>query len=114
MDITNHTCPVSLFLTRTGLKPILKQVAMHSMPLITIYCTPSQQLPHTERQRPFLGFAKDLKMVGQNGPGIDIHRFPFHQFFQSIDEIDSILIIEKYIPFLDSPPHDMVPNPGRI
>jgi hypothetical protein len=114
MNITNQLRQVSILLAHDGFIPILKQMTMPPMTPVEFHGIPCQQFPHARRQRPPLGLTEDMKMVGQKGPRINIHRVLFHQFLQSIDKIEPILIIEKDLPFLDAPPHHMVQNPWSI
>jgi len=53
-------------------------------------------------------------MIGKKTPSIDLHRPVFKQLFEAMDEILPTPIVEKYFPLLNSSPHHMGQNPGRI
>jgi len=53
-------------------------------------------------------------VIGEETPSIDLHRPVFDQRFEAMDEILPIPIVQKYFPLLNSSPHHMVQNPGRI
>jgi hypothetical protein len=55
-----------------------------------------------------------MKMIRHKHPVIDIQRALFDQNNQSIEEITAIRIAKEYLFPFDSPPHDMMQNPGSI
>jgi hypothetical protein len=55
-----------------------------------------------------------MEMIGQEGPGIYIHPPFFSQRSEARKKIIPILVLEKYLPLLDAPPHYMVQNSWRI
>jgi hypothetical protein len=55
-----------------------------------------------------------MKMIRHKHPGIDIQRSLFDQNSQSSEEITAIRIAKEYLFPFDSPPHDMMQNPGSI
>jgi hypothetical protein len=89
-------------------------MAMTPMPNIEIDCISRQQLAHACGQRLFPGSAEDMKMIGEQGPGVYIHPFFFSQGRKARKKIGSILVFEKYLLFFDASAHHVVQDPRGI
>jgi hypothetical protein len=60
------------------------------------------------------GFAKEVKMIGKQGPSVNLQKMVLGKATQPGNEIFPILIIYEDLSLLDSPPHNMMENPRSI
>ena len=81
---------------------------------IEIHHISSQHPAHADGQRSLMGFAKEVKMIGKQRPGVDLQPMVLGKACQPGHEIFPVSIVYEDLPLFDSPPHDMMENPRSV
>jgi hypothetical protein len=55
-----------------------------------------------------------MKMIRYQRPSVNIHPAFFNNHSQTINKVDSILVVPKNLPPLYAPTHDMMQNPRGL
>jgi hypothetical protein len=108
MDIPHQFHQIQVLLADNRLISILKEMAIPTVTLIESHRIPGQQTPHAASQRHLSRFTKEMKVVWQKGPGINLETTLFCKKSQSGKEIVSILIGQENRSFLNASTHDMM------
>jgi hypothetical protein len=82
MDIPNQLLEIRIFLAHNRFVSILKKVTVAVMPAVKRYGITGQQAPHIGRESERTTPKQDVRMVVQQGPGINhgirFNRNPAH------------------------------------
>jgi hypothetical protein len=97
MDIADKFQEIGIFLAENGLITVLKQMTVTSMPSVESNRMARQEPPHYRSYRCRSCTKEEMKMVGDQGPGITACPSLFKNTSQPIQESIAIMVISKYV-----------------
>ena len=97
-----------------GFVPVLEQVAHPLVAAIEGPGVPREQGPHAAREGPLPGPDQEVRMIGQEGPGINRPGAVLHQGGQARREVGPVPVVAEERSPLNPAHHDVVEGPGGI
>ena len=83
-------------------------MAVAPMPPVKIHHIAGQKPAHAKRQRPVAGLAKQMKMIGQKGPGINVPGVVYTEYGHTFHKVVAVGFIQENISFFNPATHHMV------
>ena len=84
------------------------------MAAVEIHHIAGQQFTHARRQGAVSGLAKQVKMIGQEDPCVNVHCTVITEPGQALNKVMAVGIGNKNISFFNPPTHHMVQYTGSV
>ena len=114
VDVADEGKQIVVFVAEDGFIAIFKKVAGAFVAAVIILGIPGKEFSHDAGDALFAALKEDMNVVAHKRPCVN-RALPFrYRVAQTLYEQGPILIVVKYIGFVDAPHHDVVQRSGDV
>lgn len=114
MNVPDELEEVAVLLANDRFVTVLEKMTDALVTTIEADSIPRQQTAHERSERALIGTKKEVKMIGDEGPGQTVGPGLLEQSRKPVNKGLPIMIIDKDRGFFDAPDDDMLQNTGDV